>query len=152
MNGSFALLAVCIAAAGFVVSTHALRFRYKVARESGHRLYLTVITLGVVCCFAATVLIAIPMGLVYLLGGSIPGSVFTFLLGFATFCIGCGGAEYDNRRDPSGGLTALWKAWEEDDLELVCATAQSAFKPISVTLDTGKVYVGLTKINLEAMP
>lgn len=44
---------------------------------------------------------------------------------------------------------ALWEAWQENDIELICAYAVVEFKPIAVTLDSKKVYVGIVSDTIE---
>ncbi|MDT8310217.1 MAG: hypothetical protein RQ732_02110, partial [Methylophaga sp.] len=57
MTGAFAFLAFAIAASGFIIASQCYKFKFEVARQSGHRLYLTVITYGFLPAIPAAVLL-----------------------------------------------------------------------------------------------
>jgi len=173
VNGGFAFVALAVAAAGFIIASRCYLVRYQIARESGHRLYLAAITYGFACISIAI----LPIGFIawaacleispYLLGiaTALTGLGFTELfnrrldrsqlpaawaalksLSFREVVIHLWNAW---ERDDSARVKALWRAWEKDDIELVCATALSEFKPVAVTVESGKVYVGLVADTIE---
>lgn len=54
-----------------------------------------------------------------------------------------------NTLKPQAREASLWEAWQEDDLERVCGRASTEFKPVGITLQSDKVYVGLIGDTLE---
>lgn len=142
MGGSFAFLALAIASVGYILATRCYLFRYSVSRQSGHKLYLTSITLGFL-------VMAVAMMVMWLFGADSNLRSYPFKLSFITLIIGFGASELYNRKVPDAKEKALIKAWDRDDLEDVIAYSVLNKKPFSVTLETRKVYVGFVARTLE---
>lgn len=176
MNGSFAILAVAIATSGYVLASKCLLNRYRVARQSGHRLYLSSLKYGVYAFFPALLL----TWLLSLVAPSINAPNTSAAL---TLFVAIAFTEWYNRNpsreqwlkflqllpdllnqplsksyqrlleiypiDEMRKSLALWEAWQENDIELICAYAASEFKPVAVTLETKKVYVGMVSDTIE---
>lgn len=173
MNGGFALLAVATAAAGYILASECLKHRYKLSRQSGHRLYLSTLKLGVYALFAALLVTWLATKIGINASQSVMGAFLT--VAFAKIyseiynrkprlsCIWAilcnakhAGATKTLKRlkaefeeDELTRFNAIWTAWQEDDVELICAYAAEEMKPIAITLDTNKVYVGMVADTLE---
>lgn len=143
MNISPALLIAAMAASGYVLATHCYALKYRVARQSGQRLYLSTLLLGFFCLTAATALIA--------MFGSLATSD-SLALALLTVVIGVVYTFGYNVLIRNAQERALWAAWQEDDLEKLCGRAATENKPIAVTLDSRKVYVGFIGDTLEPKP
>lgn len=151
-----ALLIISILASGYILATFCYFFRYKTARESGHRLYLTSASLGLVATFVVEViflflqtlcsflhhlpwirsevdLFALPHDLV--LTVSIPVCSVIYCLA------------YNSRTDIKS--RNLKRAWGKDDFSALLDYATNTLKPIAVTLESRKVYVGLVAVTNE---
>ncbi|MBE02073.1 hypothetical protein [uncultured Marinobacter sp.] len=173
MNGSFALLAVATAAAGYILATECFKFRYKTSRQSGHRLYLSTLTLGIYALFSALVFTWATIPDDPPISKNITAAFLTVFfakifselynrkprpsqIASALSKIRLAGIKNTITRiknefnvDEVTKFNALWQAWQDDDIELICAYAAEEMKPISVTLDTNKVYVGMVADTLE---
>lgn len=137
-----ALLVVAIAVSGYVVATFCYQFKYHVARESGHRLYLSSLALGFACFVAAL----LPADVVLRCFPSWNDGVVRSVLTLAIALLWTFGY---NRFKTNARENALWDAWQRDDLEHICGRASTEFKPIAVTLETNKVYVGFIGETIE---
>ncbi|UZD66728.1 hypothetical protein [Marinobacter sp. AN1] len=176
MNGSFAILAVAIATSGYILASKCLLNRYRVARQSGHRLYLSSLKYGIYAHFPALFLAWIFSLAIPPLNTPITTAILT-ILSALTF------TEVYNRKpsshqwiqlksllgqireqplahsykklkeifpiDEERRSVALWEAWQENDIELICAYAVGEFKPVAVTLESKKVYVGIVADTIE---
>lgn len=176
MNGSFAILAVAIATAGYILASKCLLNRYRVARQSGHRLYLSSLKYGVYALFPALLIAWVLSLVIPSLNAPITTATLTILSAIAF-------TEYYNRKpslsqwkdlknllgdirkqpvaesygklleifpiDEERRTFALWEAWQENDIELICAYAVGEFKPVAVTLESKKVYVGIVSDTIE---
>tara|TARA_R110000751_G_scaffold75598_3_gene152289 strand:+ start:602 stop:1264 length:663 start_codon:yes stop_codon:yes gene_type:complete len=128
---------------GYVLATQCYFFKFRVARQSGQRLYLTALLLGFFSAFAATALMELFGSLASSEG--LPLALLTFTLSvLATYGY--------NLFVPDAKEKALWAAWQEDDLEKLCGRAITQNKPIAITLNSRKVYVGLIGDTLEPKP
>lgn len=176
MSGGFAILAVAIATAGYILASKCLLNRYRVARQSGHRLYLSSLKYGVYALFPALLITWILSLATSILNTPITTAALTILSSIIF-------TEYYNRKpgpsqwkelkeliknirnhspaenyekffnifeiNKERKTVALWEAWQENDVELICAYAVGEFKPIAVTLDSKKVYVGMVSDTIE---
>lgn len=141
MTGAFAFLAFAIAASGFIIATYCYKFKFEIARQSGHRLYLTVVTYGF--------LPAIPAAVFLLLFIPAEASAYPLVLGLVTIILSIGLTVGYNKKAPDAKQTALLKAWKQDDLESVCSAALLNFRPVAVSLENRKVYIGYVADTLE---
>lgn len=141
MTGAFAFLAFAIAASGFIIATQCYKFKFEVARQSGHRLYLTVITYGF--------LPAIPASVLLLFFIPPESSAYPLWLALIILIISIAFTIWHNKHTPDAKQTALLKAWKQDDLESVCSAALLHFRPVAVSLENRKVYIGYVADTLE---
>lgn len=149
-----AILIGSVAAAGYIFSTRSFLLKYKVARESGHRLYLTSLSVGIVFLFLV------------LIGGICISPVIRVLevepynaltkemkelfTGVCTISLAYFSSVIHNAYGgPDLKIKKLWKEWRKSDFEYICGIAQNEFKPVAVTLDNRKVYVGFVTGSLE---
>lgn len=136
MNASVAVLALAIAASGYVIATRCYLFKYEVARQAGHRLYLTTITLGFLAMLA---------GKAILYFFTISNNALAAFIVIISFI----GAELYNRKIPFAKQKAMARAWAKDDLEGLVAHCVFNFRPLMLTLDSRKTYVGVVKRTIE---
>lgn len=138
-----------ILVAGYIPATRCYAFRYKTARESGHRLYLTTAVLGFFAFFLSGVLIYLidflwfflshlpwletsngffKSGKVLVLSLMAPvlSSIMTFLY----------------NKSPNSKNKNIHRVWEEDDLSALLSYATRNIKPIAITTSSRKVYIG----------
>ncbi|EXJ12508.1 MULTISPECIES: hypothetical protein [Nitrincola] len=176
MNGSIAILVVATASAGYIISSKCVKYRYKIARQSGHRLYLSSLTLGTYSLFFAilttwlflpksysdnahfiTAIVTVFSALTYTeLYNRNPNykSIFTILKSFNNNGLKNTISKLskeikEDKEDNIRGIQALWRAWQDNDFELICAHALFNLKPVAVTLDSNKVYVGMVADSIE---
>lgn len=172
MSGSFAVLVVAIATSGYILASRCVLNRYQIARQNGHRLYLSSMTFGVYALLPAlavtelaslffninktyvsaalTLGIALTFTEIYNRNPSF-SSILRLLKASYSQPIAKTFAELEAvfSEDTARRSKALWSAWQKNDLELICAYALSEFKPIAITLDTQKVYVGMVSDTIE---
>jgi hypothetical protein len=140
LNSLSALLAIAVASSGYILATHCFFFKFKVARQSGHRLYLTVLTLG----FAALILTKILFVLLSIdnvTALSLSTFVLTFIASLAY-----------NKYYPNSKQRALVMAWQKDDMEQLIAHCALNYKPLMVNLHSRKTYVGIVRHTREPDP
>lgn len=159
MEGNFqgtALLIISILSSGYILATFCYFFRYRTAREAGHRLYLTSASLGLVAAFSAEILLLLIHALCSLLhhlpwvqsGIDIFNLPHDLLLTVMTpicaitYCL-----LYNSQEDIKS--KNLKRAWDKDDFSSLLDYATQKLKPIAVTLESRKVYVGLVAVTNE---
>ncbi|WP_020207841.1 hypothetical protein [Gilvimarinus chinensis] len=140
----FTLLAIAVG--GFIFSTKCYATRYRIARQSGHKLYLPALGVGFVLA---------PLSLFSLESGywicnqlensaCLPISADIKSLAFAIHMLFWGwltAALYNKL--PNVRTNALTRELQKNDFDATCLYASEAFKPIAITLETRKVYVGM---------
>lgn len=174
MTGSIAALVIAIAASGYILASKCLLYKYHIARQNGHRLYLSCLTYGTYA-LAPALLFTLILSLI------IPrvehnlyiSAILTFVIAFLfTAIYNCRPSlreikkiiskahetpihkTFENLKkqfeiDEDRNTHALWEAWREHDIEFICAHALSQFKPVAITLETRKVYVGMVADTIE---
>lgn len=146
-----ALLVISILVSGYILASFCYFFRYQTARESGHRLYLTSASLG----FIATIIvefILFSLQSIATLLSHLPwvNSTIDFfapayhalLLGALTPTLSITYSLIYNKRKGAKNKN-LRRAWEKDDFSSLLNYATQTLKPIAVTLESRKVYIGL---------
>lgn len=140
-----------IVAGGYYFSTQCYLLKYRVLRESGHRLYLSAATCGS-ALFLIVFLVykihqyvwfdCLEFPLVYRIENERDiFSLSTFLLGILLVLII---NKHDDIKEKS-----LIRVWSKNDIDSICSEAITEFKPISITLENNKVYIGLVYDSLE---
>ena len=151
MEFSPPLTILFLASAGFYFATQCYLLKYRVIRESGHKLYLSALACG-------AVLLLISQSLYYF-----QELIWLDLLKYPTIFVISDEASFITVMTlPLSVLIALlinkidsikehsWiKAISKNDVDSLCYEAATDFKPISITLDTRKVYIGLVYDSLE---
>ncbi|SFC06879.1 hypothetical protein SAMN05660479_01038 [Microbulbifer thermotolerans] len=151
MSGSSGILIIAIAAAGYLYSTYCYALKYRVSRESGHRLYLTSVTVGLLFVIPAWLLLRVtdavcqntnlPCLRISELEYTVFLSLWTIVFSYLT-------AYIYNRRDHAKTKNII-REWQKNDFDALYLRAQLEFKPIAISLDTGKVYVGMPVLSQE---
>lgn len=144
MLSATALLLLFSAAGGFLFATRYFRLKYRIARESGYKLYLTSLTLGLALLLLSYITIEIFFyipektsisPIVSLnetqktLGIGLGIYVWALLLARIANC-------FDSKEK------AIEKVWRENDFDCICARACKSSKPIALSLESRKAYVG----------
>lgn len=151
-----ALLIVAILSSGYILATFCYYFRYKTARESGHRLYLTSASLGLVATFTAELVLLLIHSLCFFLHHLpwVKSEVNLFdlphdllLTVFTPVCTVIYCLIYNSRTEIKS--RNLRRAWGKDDFSALLDYATQTLKPIAATLESRKVYVGLVAITNE---
>lgn len=139
LQGSATVIILVAACAGYIFVTSFYPLKYKFARKSGHHLYLSVLVIGIPFTFASMLL-----GSILFKEGP---TVFIFFICSAIaspYTLACLLNAFANRKQQ-----AMWDTLSRDDLGWVLAHAIVEYKPIQVTLDTSKCYVGFVMDTLE---
>ncbi|MCW8126263.1 hypothetical protein [Microbulbifer halophilus] len=124
------------------------------SRESGHRLYLTSLTVGLLflppawlilqvsewaCSFAFVNNYCIKISeLEYIIILSLWTLVFGYLTAYAY-----------NKFKKHAKAEHIIREWRKNDFDSIYLRAQLDFKPLAISLDTGKVYVGMPVLSRE---
>lgn len=178
MSGGIALLFLAVAAAGYILTNRCLQFRYRFARQNGYRLYLPTLTYGLYALVAA-VFASPVLNLIFRSEDTtILVSITTIALahGYSEFynrnqslkkywkagqeflkasqrdklsLLNKAKAQFPPPIDPWRRSKALNDAWQQNDMELIVAYAAREAKPIAITLETRKVYVGVVSDTIE---
>lgn len=148
-----AFLLISLLVSGYILATQCYAFKYKTARESGHRLYLTCAALGFLVALSVEILYYSIHLLSFLLSNlpwtgeslKIYGNNHTLTLSILSPIAAFLFTIFYNL--PKGRKNKnLKKAWEKDDLSSLIRYATSSPegpKPIAVTLESRKIYIGL---------
>lgn len=157
-GGSSAILVLALLVSGYLIATFCYRFKFLTARQAGHRLYLTSAALGILVVFLVEVvfslwnqlaaytstLICTPALSKAMIEPSNRGlliSVFSPIVAILLILV------YNSLRGKKH--KNLQRAWERDDFSALVAYATREILPIAVTLESGKVYVGLIARSTE---
>ncbi|MDO6747828.1 hypothetical protein [Gilvimarinus sp. 1_MG-2023] len=143
-NGlGFALLASITSGYGYIYFSYIWRYRF--ARENGYKLYLVAIAVGFIFLLIASGVFEITYCLTKLLSIEpifvLSESVESLLIVMTSLLISCGVTIATNRLIPQ--YESMVRAWKNDDFDRICYEALNSLKPIAVTLESRKVYVGL---------
>ncbi|WP_323846396.1 hypothetical protein [Microbulbifer magnicolonia] len=152
MSGSAGLLLIAIAAAGYRFSTYCYALKFRVIRESGHRLYLTSLTVGLVFLFPALILLRVTEWACSFASNyciKISEFEYTVALSLWTLVFGYLFAYGYNKFKKHAKAENIIREWRKNDFDSVYLRAQLDFKPLAVSLDTGKVYVGMPALSRE---
>lgn len=151
MSGSTGILIIAIAAAGYLYSTYCYALKYRVSRESGHRLYLTSITVGLIFVIPAWTLLRasdevcqrsnISCLHISELEHTVFLSLWTIIFSYIT--------AYVYNRGEHAKSKNIMREWQKNDFDALYLRAQLQFKPLAISLDTGKVYVGMPVLSQE---
>lgn len=178
MSGSIALLFLAVAAAGYILTNRCLQFRYRFARQNGYHLYLPTLTYGLYALVAAAIASPVLNLLFRSEDITLLVSITTIALahGYAeyynrnqslkSYWKACSEFLRASGQDKKSMLEkaikqfpppidswrkskALNDAWQQNDMELIVAHAAREAKPIAITLESRKVYVGLVSDTIE---
>lgn len=146
MANASAFIIICAAVAGYIFSTKCYRFKYRVARESGYKLYLTSLTFGLLfMLIAGTIseaLFILPKFLdfkpIFILSDFQETVVICITANFLSLLTALG----YNRWTPDARELNAYKVWKKNDYDFICFRAMADEKPIAISHDSGKVYVG----------
>ena len=140
------------AAAGYTFSARCYLYKYRIARQSGHRLYLHCFAVGLV--FLSFAWLALEIG--YWLPQH-AGFPILFLLDSTedtlVLCIGSiaialiVGMLYN--KAPNARAVAFEKAMQKNDYDSILYRAMEHRLPIAISLESRKVYVGFVVDTLE---
>ena len=146
MGNASAFLIISSAVAGYIFATKCYKFKYKVARESGYKLYLTSVTFGFVFLFAAWTISEALFSLPQLLNFS---PIFTIgetgeAVGVSVSAIAFSmlSALIYNGFVPLAREKNAYRVWKKNDYDSICFKAMVELKPIAISHESGKVYVG----------
>ncbi|MFT5709316.1 MAG: hypothetical protein ACI8QT_000002 [Halioglobus sp.] len=153
MLSASALFIVAAAAAGYIFSSQCYLFKYRVARQSGHRLYLHSFAVGLVFFTFAWLTDITVISLTRTLDIPVffkmsPMDEAT-IVSISTIVFAWLAGEGYNRYVPEAKVNNYEKAIKNDDFELICYRALMSYKPIAVSMESRKVYVGLMIDTLE---
>ncbi|WP_290502881.1 hypothetical protein [Alcanivorax sp.] len=145
-SSSAALLVLSMLVAGYIPATHCYYFKYRTAREAGHRLYLTSASIGF-ASFLISEIILFSILRFFSFFSWLPQLsekltehhiiiliVFSFVL---SVLVTWG---YNNQPDSKN--KNMQRVWQKDDFSMLLSHATQQLKPISVTLENRKTYVG----------
>ena len=141
-----------IAASGFLLCNWCVLIKYRVARDTGQRLYLTTALCGAVLYLLASLIFQVQEWLwivvlqlepIYIVDISLESFLAQVSLPLAVLITV--GANLSLRLK----LWVFSREWERDDLDAVCFEASENAKPVSVMLDNRKVYIGYIFDSLE---
>ncbi|AOS96133.1 hypothetical protein AUP74_00664 [Microbulbifer aggregans] len=146
MSNSSALFVITMAVAGYVYVSTCYKFRYKVARESGYKLYLTSLTYGFILVgvswFVSKLLFWLPDAFNFEplvtttdTDEAVAICIGAFLLSFLL-------AKRYNQKNIYIRAVNIYRVWRKNDFDLMCFRAMTDFKPLMVSHESGKVYVG----------
>lgn len=143
-NGlGFALLASITAGYGYIYFSYFWRYRF--ARENGYKLYLVAIAVGFVFLLLAAGIFELSYFLTTLISVEpifiLSESGESLLIVLTSLLISCVVTITTNRFKPK--YDSMVRAWKNDDFDRICYEALDNLKPIAVTLESRKVYVGL---------
>ncbi len=146
MNGTSIVTLLAIAVGGFIFSTKCYATKYKISRQSGHKLYLPALGFGFFlspfawlslksgywACDATGLTACIP----------IPDELNNFAFAIHMLFWGWLAAALFNKL-PKVRANALTRELQKNDFDATCLYASETFKPIAITLESRKVYVGM---------
>ena len=148
---STVIFVLSVVTSGYILACYCYAFRYRTAREAGHRLYLTCATLGVGLTLVSLFLLFAVALLFCLFSHQHPRvlldhasswellfPVVSALNVLAAFL----GAKIYNSREGVKYIN-IRRVWQKDDFSALLAYATSHSKLVAVTLRSRKVYVGL---------
>lgn len=146
MNGTSIVTLLAIAVGGFAFCTKCYATKYKISRQSGHKLYLPALGYG----FVLAPLAWLSLTTCYLVcdaTGSqlcIPtsGELNNFAFAIHMIVWGLLTALICNKL-PRARTKALARELRKNDFDATCLYASQTFKPIAITLESRKVYVGM---------
>lgn len=152
MSGSTGLLIIAVLAAGYRFATYCYALKFRVIRESGHRLYLTSLTVGLVFLLPAWLVLeisALPCRDAD--NHCIKVSDFDYMVALSLWTLAFGylSAYGYNKLKKHAKAENIIREWRKNDFDSVYLRAQLEFKPLAVSLDTGKVYVGMPVLSRE---
>lgn len=146
MDGTSIVTLLAIAVGGFIFSNKCYATKYRISRQSGHKLYLPALGIGFVLaplawlslksgywvCSATGFTACIP----------ISNELNNFVFGIHMLFWGWLVAALYNKL-PKVRTNALTRELKKNDFDATCLYASEAFKPIAVSLESRKVYVGM---------
>lgn len=152
MSGSTGLLIIAVLAAGYRFATYCYALKFRVIRESGHRLYLTSLTVGLIFLLPAWLLLQISeWACSFVSNYCIKVSEFDYIVALSLWTLAFGylfAYGYNKLRKHAKAENII-REWRKNDFDSVYLRAQLEFKPLAVSLDTGKVYVGMPALSRE---
>ncbi|MES2625263.1 MAG: hypothetical protein V4628_08285 [Pseudomonadota bacterium] len=146
------LIIIVLAASGYFFCNWCNFLKYDVLRDTGQRVYLTAALCGIIFYIATFLMYGLQewiwVDLLQLqpiieLEISLESFIAELSVGFSVCC-----TLFLNRSSRIKEA-ALERVWEKNDIDALCSEAASELKPISVTLDNKKVYIGLIFDSLE---
>ncbi|MEX2962945.1 hypothetical protein [Microbulbifer sp. TYP-18] len=146
MTNTSTFLIVSAAIAGYIFSTICYKFKYKVARESGYKLYLTSLTFGLVFLYIAWSILELTYWFSTLFNinpiFSLNALDETIVISINTLLISILVAQLYNIKEKYSRFNSLHRVWQKNDYDLICFQAIGDYKPIALSHESGKVYVG----------
>ncbi|MFS1526382.1 hypothetical protein ACL7TT_20235 [Microbulbifer sp. 2304DJ12-6] len=146
MTNSFTFFVVSAAVAGYIFVTTCYKFKYKVARESGYKLYLTSLSYGIVFLGLAwgfsylTYWLPVHLGFNPIFTIDDADEVIT--ISILAILISLASSLLHNKLTKFSRIKSLCRVWKRNDFDWLCFRAIGDFKPIAVSHECGKVYVG----------
>ncbi|WP_027328246.1 hypothetical protein [Marinimicrobium agarilyticum] len=146
MNGTSVVTLLAIAAGGFVFCTKCYATKYKLSRQSGHKLYLPALGTGFVLSplawfsLTASYWACDATASTYCIPASEELNNFAFAIHMLFW--GWLAAALCNKL-PKARTKALSRELKKNDFDATCLYASQTFKPIAITLESRKVYVGM---------
>ena len=146
MNGANIVTLLAVAVGGFIFSTKCYATKYRISRQSGHKLYLPALGFGFI--LAPLAWLSLKFG--YWICGAtgftacIPVSDELNNFAFAIHMLVWGwlAAALYNKL-PKVRANALTRELKKNDFDATCLYASQTFKPVAITLESRKVYVGM---------
>lgn len=148
-SGYYTLFLLTLVVSGYILATFCYGFRYKTAREAGHRLYLTSGALGFAVMIGCEMIVLTWSNISPYINRLIPfddwfGAEINRMLTLSIMGpIAATIATYVYNAFPNSKNTNMHRAWSTDDFSALVAYATREFLPIAITLENRKVYVGL---------
>lgn len=149
-SGDTALIILSIAISGYIFSTFCYRLRYKTARESGHRLYLTCASVGWVFVLIGYALIQLVVTICthyrfgsWLVAAISPSHEPLFVSALSPALSTMAMVVYNSL--PHSKSRNIERVWAKNDFDSLISYVTGGDKPnpLSLTLDTRKVYIGM---------
>lgn len=152
-----ALLLALPIVGGFLAVTSLYNQRYRIARDSGYRLYFKIVHFAILLSAIALLSIQVTWFVSAMIGLNSSGGsselkaevwkgAFWTLQGsagqLAVLAFGLGSLVHLVFNTSTAKQKAIERAIADEDFELMVEKSQREDKPILITLDTGKVYVG----------
>lgn len=164
-NFTPAVFLLSLLVAGYIYSVFCYRLKYITYREAGHRLYLTSAAVGCIMALLIEALLALIALIAHLAVASpfstsslniclyIYGEKHLILLTILMPVVSILSTVIYNRGSENAKDKNVRRAWEKDDLASLLGAAKDRRKPIAITLDSRKTYIGFvartTEPNIE---